>query len=98
MLCVVSYCVVVRAARSLACPLEPAPVADRLLGKGLHGRPERQREQSCAIAAPERSTDVPAMVACLAKMRLRDVVAMPECRDEISQLVDVVQAAIRLGE
>jgi hypothetical protein len=42
--------------------------------------------------------DVPAMVACLAKMRLRDVVAMPECRDEISQLVDVVQAAMRLGE
>jgi hypothetical protein len=38
------------------------------------------------------------MVACLAKMRLRDVVAMPECRDEISQLVDVVQAAMRLGE
>jgi len=34
----------------------------------------------------------------LAKMRLRDVVAMPECRDEISQLVDVVQAAMRLGE
>jgi len=26
------------------------------------------------------------------------VVAMPECRDEISQLVDVVQAAMRLGE
>ena len=34
----------------------------------------------------------------VAKMRLRHVVAMPECRDEISQLVDVVQAAMRLGE
>ena len=42
--------------------------------------------------------DVPAMVACLAKMRLRDVVAMPECRDEISQLVDVVRASRRLGD
>jgi hypothetical protein len=31
-------------------------------------------------------------------MRLRDVVAMPECRDEISQLVDVVRASMRLDE